>query len=238
VNAAVAVWRAEMAQLPAFRTADLDELESHLRDAILDFESRDLSSEEAFTIARQRIGGAPALAAEFARVNGYTPWIDRILWMLAGWVCISTIQTCITSFEIFSETTRFANFPASLVFAVMWLAPLFIVMLWALSIAPWSVNFLRRPRQWFLKPGSLAVASLLVMLLSATFRFVGATHFVGGERSWSMLRAGYLASIVIRGPGGARYIGASSLILSLIGWSFISLLILILASRRQRLAHR
>src|SRR5436190_24195479 len=97
LNAVIGRWRKTLAQSPAFRARDLDELESHLRDAICDLESRGLSTEEAFTIGIGRIGDSDALAAEFGRANVYALWIDRALWMLAGWVTLSTIQSCIAS---------------------------------------------------------------------------------------------------------------------------------------------
>jgi hypothetical protein len=77
-------WRENLAASPAFRGGDLDELESHLRDAVADLHGRGLSVEEAFLVATRRMGGGGSLEAEFAKGNRPAVWLDRVLWMLIG----------------------------------------------------------------------------------------------------------------------------------------------------------
>lgn len=69
LNRAIERWRENLGQSSAFRSEDLAELETHLRDSIAELEGRGLSSEEAFMVASGRIGGAPALEVEFGKVN-------------------------------------------------------------------------------------------------------------------------------------------------------------------------
>jgi hypothetical protein len=234
VNAAINAWRSTLSQSSAFRTADLDELELHLRDAIRDLESRGLSQQEAFTIGIRRIGGVPALAAEFTRVNGRTQWVDRALWMLAGWVTLSAIQSSVTTAEVFPEIIRFAGFAQTLAFAALWLAPLLLVALVLTSMS------LRRPAlaagtaKWFQSSMLPAVASFLVLLLPGVFRMLSAMIIVGVERTSKMLMEGHIVTLVMAGPEGARYIAATSLLRAVIGWIIVPALILILVKLRAR----
>ncbi len=92
LNRAIQQWREDIAQSPAFRTENLNELESHLRDSIAALQSHGLSGEEALVVASRRIGKGRALEQEFGKVNGRSVWLDRLLWMLIGfqfWVMIS-----------------------------------------------------------------------------------------------------------------------------------------------------
>ncbi len=84
LNRAIEQWRGELAQSPAVRVENLDELESHVRDAISDLQGHGLSEREAFIVAAGRVGGGDAVAAEFGKVNGAAIWLDRMLWMLIG----------------------------------------------------------------------------------------------------------------------------------------------------------
>jgi hypothetical protein len=92
LNRAIQQWRENLGQSPAFRSENLNELESHLRDSVATFETRGLSAEEAFLVAARRIGASSALEPEFGKVNGQAIWLDRFFWMLMGnqvWAFIS-----------------------------------------------------------------------------------------------------------------------------------------------------
>ena len=86
LNLAVQHWRADLAQSPALRAENLDELETHLRDSITELQRNRLSSEEAFLIATRRAGKTEALSCEFHKVNSSALLLDRALWMLAGFL--------------------------------------------------------------------------------------------------------------------------------------------------------
>jgi len=84
LNTAIQRWREHLSQSPHFRPENLEELETHLHDAVAALRDKALSEEEAFLVATRRIGGAPALEPEFAKVNGREVWMNRLLWMLVG----------------------------------------------------------------------------------------------------------------------------------------------------------
>ena len=94
LNQALQHWRDSLAQSPAFRSENLNELESHLRDSIAMLQTKGLSEREAFLIASQRIGAGRHLAEEFEKVNRNEIWLGRLLWMLIGvqaWSLVSGI---------------------------------------------------------------------------------------------------------------------------------------------------
>lgn len=84
LNFAIQRWRRALTQSPAMQGEDLDELESHLRDAVGDLKTRGLSEEEAALIAARRLGWVETLSREFGKVNVAVVWRDRAVWMLAG----------------------------------------------------------------------------------------------------------------------------------------------------------
>jgi len=51
LDCAIQSWRENLAQAPAFRPENLNELESHLRDCIAKLQQATLSAEEGFTVA-------------------------------------------------------------------------------------------------------------------------------------------------------------------------------------------
>ena len=94
LNRAIQRWRENLAQSPAFRSENLNELESHLRDSIATLQTRGLSAEEAFSVAEKRIGKVKGLEKEFSKVNQSSVWRDRVLWMLIGiqaWGLVSNV---------------------------------------------------------------------------------------------------------------------------------------------------
>jgi hypothetical protein len=68
----ISEWRTRLG--PATSAADLDELESHLRDQVDDLRSVGLDDEEAFLIAVKRIGGTDDLSREYAREHSGRLW--------------------------------------------------------------------------------------------------------------------------------------------------------------------
>jgi hypothetical protein len=58
-------WRIGLAASELLGNSDVSELENHLREEMEQLKTSDLSDEEAFLIARRRLGDTEALAAEF-----------------------------------------------------------------------------------------------------------------------------------------------------------------------------
>jgi hypothetical protein len=98
LNQAIQRWRDNLEQTPAFRTENLNELESHLRDSIATLQSKQLSTEETFLLATRRVGNTAALEAEFGKYNSSALWLDRALWIFVGvqfWLVAANASTCL-----------------------------------------------------------------------------------------------------------------------------------------------
>lgn len=77
-------WRAGMAGSETLGNSTIEELEGHLREQIGDLKASGLSDEEAFLVARRRLGDTTALEEEFAKVRPHRQLIQRLFWMAAG----------------------------------------------------------------------------------------------------------------------------------------------------------
>lgn len=69
LNLALQRWLARLGDSDRVRPADLQELESHVRDSMSRLESGGLSAEESFLVATHRVGQPEKLEPEFGKVN-------------------------------------------------------------------------------------------------------------------------------------------------------------------------
>jgi hypothetical protein len=84
LNRSLGNWRERLAQSGRCRQEDVDELEEHLREEMVNLERAGLDGEEAFLLAARRLGTAESLGVEFEKVNGASVWLHRLRWMAAG----------------------------------------------------------------------------------------------------------------------------------------------------------
>lgn len=78
-------WRGEMRHQPGLSEDIVKELEQHLTQAMEDLRARGLGEEEAFLVARHRVGSPTRLGEEFRKADPTAVWRGRMLWMVAGW---------------------------------------------------------------------------------------------------------------------------------------------------------
>jgi hypothetical protein len=95
ISQAIINWRNNFKQYDQFSKEDLDELESHLRDEISVLKTKELTDEEAFIVAKQRLGTPNKIQAEYQKANPNQVWKNRFLWMLSGFVLIALIKSLI-----------------------------------------------------------------------------------------------------------------------------------------------
>ena len=86
-------WRAGLAGSETFDNADIRELESHLREEIEHLKSVSLSDEEAFLVARHRLGDTAALEGEFQKINGCGRLLRRFCWGIMAVLLYFTAAT-------------------------------------------------------------------------------------------------------------------------------------------------
>ena len=70
----VAQWRAHLLRQGAVNPADVEELESHLREQVTELRDTGLAADESFLVAVKRIGSIDAVSREFARVHSERLW--------------------------------------------------------------------------------------------------------------------------------------------------------------------
>ena len=71
-------WRAGLASSEMLAETDIRELENHLREEIDHLRSRSLSEDEAFWVARHRLGDPAALENEFAKLRPHRWLLHRL----------------------------------------------------------------------------------------------------------------------------------------------------------------
>ncbi|UOE43934.1 permease prefix domain 1-containing protein [Agromyces larvae] len=75
----VAAWRDWMSRRDALSAADVDELESHLRDRIDALREAGLADDEAFLVGVKRLGAVDDLSREYAREHSQRLWKQLVL---------------------------------------------------------------------------------------------------------------------------------------------------------------
>src|SRR5690242_9774789 len=88
LNAAIANWQQELAAKAELTPIVRRELETHLRDTLAELQARGLNNEEAFWLARRRLGEPQLLSEEFEKADPAGAWRDRVFWMSTGILAI------------------------------------------------------------------------------------------------------------------------------------------------------
>jgi hypothetical protein len=81
---AIALWRQALLAEAEILPEEIRELESHLRSSIDGWKKLGLREDEAFWVARRRLGPGEKIAIEFAKANPYRLWQNRLHWLTAG----------------------------------------------------------------------------------------------------------------------------------------------------------
>jgi hypothetical protein len=77
-------WREDLAGSELLGRADVSELENHVREEMERLQAAGLSGEEAFLLARHRLGDPASLEEEFAKVSPHRRLTGRLSWMAIG----------------------------------------------------------------------------------------------------------------------------------------------------------
>ena len=79
LEAQIDQWRGYVQRHRTISTADVEEMESHLRDRITDLAEAGLTEDEAFLVAVKRIGNVDEISREFAREHSDRLWNQLVL---------------------------------------------------------------------------------------------------------------------------------------------------------------
>lgn len=97
------LWKRSFTSTQAMRTADIEELEHHVRDSMATLAALGLNPEEAFILATHRVGAPVRVAREFAKVNGSRLWYQQVGWMTAGALGYAICGLVISALASFSQ---------------------------------------------------------------------------------------------------------------------------------------
>ena len=96
-------WRNDLNKNDVLSLDDLEELESHLMDEITVLKEKDLSEEEAFLVAKRRIGQNDIIEEEYKKVNHNKIWTNKLFYLFFGYICyhlILSLTNMISAFII------------------------------------------------------------------------------------------------------------------------------------------
>ena len=74
IDTLISEWRQQMNCGASLERRELDELEDHLRASCESIRELGLSTDEAFVVAKHRLGYSDVLSVEFAKVNSHRGW--------------------------------------------------------------------------------------------------------------------------------------------------------------------
>jgi hypothetical protein len=95
LNERLNAWKQSFDGVEALRTADVAELEQHVRDSVEALTAKGLTPDEAFAIAIRRVGDPRPLAIEFKKVNGNHIWAQRAFWMIVGFLALRILNIAV-----------------------------------------------------------------------------------------------------------------------------------------------
>ena len=99
VEVRIEQWRASLAGSDSLRQSDVTELETHLREEIEHLKTSGLRDDEAFLVARRRLGEPAALEEEFLKVSPHRRITSHLSWMTVGvlaYLSVSNLSECVT----------------------------------------------------------------------------------------------------------------------------------------------
>ena len=195
LNGALRDWRAGLAASPAFKPDDLDQLEAHLRDSIATLQATGLSANEAFMVAQLRLGTPAALVGEFAKQNSANIWLQRLIWLLAGYVGINVLTSLVSSLGTlaavalhqFSSANRHLATCKMIVQVVVLFSSLaFLIRRRQRLLDQFAVRVQAGPRLWGFLPFALMTLVLAMNMFGhiLTMRFLP-QNLVGEVTRWN-----------------------------------------------------
>ena len=100
LNGALENWRQELGSQAALTADNRRELETHLRDALAELQTRGLNDEESFWLARRRVGQPQQIAEEFAKADPVKVWRERAFWIVCGILVLHLLGLLVSSLSV------------------------------------------------------------------------------------------------------------------------------------------
>lgn len=176
LNDALLRWRHELVEQPGMAAEDVRELETHLVESLSGFKRNGMSEAAAFAQARERLGSAVQIAAEFAKAHWLRIWRDRIFWIALLTFALALSSSVITH-PVMEMARRLRSqvgtWTATLAFAALTGCP--GLLLSAVMLTGHAELIYRKCSWLFQKRWRLAAAGVLGVIVSnlLTYRFTG-----------------------------------------------------------------
>ncbi|MEM8861968.1 MAG: permease prefix domain 1-containing protein [Chloroflexota bacterium] len=147
LNQEIEKWKDHLLHTKSLKEDDVQEIKSHLIDSVDALTQSGLSEEEAFFVAKHRVGDVDALNSEYAKVNKGHVWLRRFIWLITGYFLFGSVPIAIqiTSQLIHSFNIESLLYPSTLLWGHSYSAP-YPVFAIALLIVGLSMYFLIREK--------------------------------------------------------------------------------------------
>ena len=176
LSAAIESWRQELAAQSNLTSDDRRELETHLRDAVAEFQQRGLNDEESFWLARRRVGQPQQLGEEFVKADPAKGWRERTFWMWLA-VCLliffgSMFRDVELALQPVNSTGKFVGV-ANLILTIMpILTPLALIIIAVSMRSEKIIRQFSKLRPLLENRLRLAVTALVFIVISLTFSVI------------------------------------------------------------------
>ena len=111
LDESIKTWRNDLNKNDVLSLDDLDELESHLMDEITVLKEKDLSEEEAFLIAKSRLGQNDIIEEEYKKVNRNEIWFHKLFTLFIGFISFQFILILIRFIGLIVTVSVFSKYP-------------------------------------------------------------------------------------------------------------------------------
>lgn len=171
-------WKCELNKKNILSQDDLEELEAHLMDEITLLKEKDLSEEEAFLVAKNRLGEDNLIQDEYEKVNHNRIWMHKLSTLFIGYISFQFIMTLIHFFGLLITILVFSKYPLpnSPIKKFSFIVQLILLLITTFSI--FSSSFSRKISK-LLSLGKMPKAILLVAML--LFNFYGISSLINGH---------------------------------------------------------
>jgi hypothetical protein len=217
LTAAMENWRQGLAAEANLTAEVRRELDTHLRDTVAEFQGRGLNDEEAFWLARRRVGHPQQLDEEFAKANPTAVWRERLFWIWIGLFLLNVLTNmdgaAVQALQPVNAAGKF-SMTKQLMMALLGIFPAIPVMTVAMILVAMRsarvVRLFSMLAPLFRNRLRLAVAGFFIAAMSSAFRALGTAMYLARTEqmrhgrfpdsswtSWSVFVTGFFYQLVI-----------------------------------------
>lgn len=198
LNQEIEKWKDHLQQTKSLKEDDVQEIKSHLIDSVLDLTENGLSQEEAFFVAKHRIGDVSALNSEYAKVNKGHVWRRRFTWLITGYFLFGSVPIVIQILSQFIHSFNFESllYPSTLLWGPPYSAP-YLIFAVAILLIGFSMYLLMREKDSSIDNlvafksrnklifGILAAYAVLTVLQITSWQFINSSPEIMGNAAQS-----------------------------------------------------